>query len=211
MPLLMIENTGAPPLEQALEVPGGEVRAFSVGKGQLLAVTDIEGGQPAALFATSNEDPGQFLSPHHTRVFSNSFMLRLGMRLVTNYRRPAMVLSISPAHLSHDLLVPMTEGAPTDGAEGLRVRVAEAFHAAGVTPLKIADPVNLFLDVVLGLDGSLTPNGVSSQAGDSVVFRVVMDMVVAIAAPQRDERLWTRVAPGPIGVQVRNEVAHLAI
>ena len=48
-----------------------------------------------------------FLSPHHTRVFSNSFMLRLGMRLVTNKRRPVLVLGSVAPHLRHDLLMPL--------------------------------------------------------------------------------------------------------
>lgn len=214
MPLLMIEPEAGPmPPTGSLVVAGGTFAAIRAAKGQFLAVTDIEGGQPAALFAAMLDDPGQVLSPHHTRVFSNSFLLRLGMRLVTNRRRPAMVLGVSPAHLKHDLLMPVTEAATAGeegGADAVRAKVAAAFRSAGIEPMKLADPVNLFLDVAVNTDGSLAPRGVSSRAGDTVVFRVVRDMVAVVGAPHADPLLWTREAPGPIAVRTCNQLADLA-
>lgn len=214
MPLLLIEpDAGPPPPCESLVVEGGSFTAIRAAKGQFLAVTDLEGGQAAALFAAMLDDPGQVLSPHHTRVFSNSFMLRLGMRLVTNRRRPAMVLGVSEAHLKHDLLMPVTEaGTAGDegGADAVRAKVDAAFRLAGLVPQKIADPVNLFLDVAVNTDGSLAPRGVSSRPGDTVVFRVVRDMVAVVGAPQADPLLWNRSAPGPIAVRTCNELADLA-
>src|SRR5438270_7174268 len=104
MPLLMIEpDAGPAPEERDVIIEGGAVAAFPVTRGQMLAITDLEGGQPAGLFGVAADDEGHVLSPHHTRVFSNSFLLRLGMRLVTNRRRPVMVLGRSAPHLKHDL------------------------------------------------------------------------------------------------------------
>lgn len=215
MPLLMIEpSTAALPAELDVLVEGGSIVAFPVATGQLLAIKDVEGGQPAGLFAVAASDPGHVLSPHHTRVFSNSFLLRLGMRLVTNRRRPAMVLGVSTAHLMHDLLTPLTEASlngPTGGADVFRTKLRQAFRSQNVEPAKIADPINLFLDVAVGLDGVLHANGVSSNAGDTVVFRVVMDMIVAVAAPHADPELWNRPKPGSIAVQVRNKLAHISL
>lgn len=214
MPLLMIEPESAPfPEERDLVVPGGEVAAFRVSKGQMLAITDLDGGQPAGLFGVAANDLEQVLSPHHTRVFSNSFVLTLGMRLVSNRRRPMMVLGRSEPHLKHDLLMPLTEASrhgEEGGGDAVRAKVAGAFAAAGCKPRKLADPINLFLDVGVGLDGALMPNGVSSKAADAIAFRVVMDAVLVVAAPASDPQLWTRTEPGPIGVRVRNEVAGLA-
>lgn len=213
MPLAMIEKETAPPApEQDLMVPGGEARSLTVRQGQLLAIRDVEGGQPAGLFAAVLTDPRLVLSPHHTRVFSNSFMLRLGMRLVTNKRRPVMVLGVSAPHLRHDLLMPLTEASvhgETGGADALRGKVASAFRAGGLEPAKLADPINLFLDIAVGNDVSLVPRGVSSRPGDVVVFRVIADLVIVVAAPFADPKLWDRATPGPIAVRVRNEVADL--
>lgn len=211
MPLLMIEPENAPPPpETDCVVAGGGMQAVLVRRGQLLAIRDVEGGQPAGLFAASLDDPSAVLSPHHTRVFSNSFMLRLGMRLVTNKRRPAMVLGVSPPHLRHDLLLPLAVPAPggtVSRAHALRDDLAASFSSVGLSPAKLADPVNLFLDVAVGVDGRLTPRGASSRAGDAVLFRVVMDLAVVVAAPSPDPLLWARSRPGQIAVRVRNEVA----
>ena len=213
MPLLMIEPAAAPlPPEAGMSVPGGSARAVRVATGQLLAIRDEEGGQPAALFAVTQASPALFLSPHHTRVFSNSFMLRLGMRLVTNKRRPVMVLGVSAEHLRHDLLMPVTEAAANGeigGADRVRDKVAEAYATIGARLERIADPVNLFLDVGVGADGSLAPRGASSRAGDTVVFRAVADLAVVVAAPHADPRLWSRPSPGPLSVRVRNELHDL--
>lgn len=214
MPLLMIEENAEPlPPPADLTVAGGSAAAVIVRAGQLLAIRDREGGQPAGLFAVSLDDPELFLSPHHTRVFSNSFLLRLGMRLVSNHRRAMMVLGVSASHLRHDLLMPLTEAArhgDIGGGDHAKSKVRNALLDVGCRPAKIADPVNLFLDVAVNLDGSLSPQGVSSQAGDTVVFRVVADLAVAVLAPHPDPRLWNRPQPGPIAIRVRNEVADLA-
>jgi len=195
------------PSERSLRVARGTVESFPVAQGQLLTITDVEGGQPAALFGVSVVDMRHFLSPHHTRVFSNSFLLRLGMRLVTNRRRPAMVLGRdSVGH--NDLLMPITEtgdGAIYMGAtERFKDKVRSAFARQNVELVRVPDPINVFLHVEVGSDGSLTPRGAASVAGSTVTFRVVMDLIVAIAAPDPDTRLWSRVASGPLSVHVHN-------
>lgn len=214
MPLLMVEPATAPlPPPADLVVAGGEAGAVIVRQGQLLGIRDVSGGQPAGLYAAVLADRELVLSPHHTRVFSNSFMLRLGMRLVSNRRRALMVLGVSAPHLRHDLLMPLTEAAvhgPLGGADRQRAKVAAAFAGVGASPAKAADPVNLFLDVGVGLDGALTPRGATSRVGDCVLLRVVADLAVAVSAPASDPRLWHRDEPGPIAVRVRNEVSDFA-
>src|SRR5260221_2577020 len=81
--LLLKTATLSLPPERELAVAGGAVETFPVAAGQLLTISDVAGGQPAALFAVAVDDPRHFVSPHHTRVVSNSFLLRLGLRLVT--------------------------------------------------------------------------------------------------------------------------------
>ena len=155
MPLLMIDPAPRRFRPKATSWwPAAAAAGIRVAAGQLLAIRDIEGGQPAALFALTAASPSLFLSPHHTRVFSNSFMLRLGMRLVTNKRRPVMVLGVSrrappprPADAAHRSLGRTARpAAPT----GCATRSVAAYRSARRQPApKIADPVNLFLDVAV--------------------------------------------------------------
>lgn len=213
MPLLMIDAEKPPfPDEADVVVTGGAVATARVARGQLLAIRDVDGGQPAGLFAVVAGGTNLFLSPHHTRVFSNSFKLRLGMRLVTNKRRPVLVLGVSADHLRHDLLMPLTEASiagEEGGADHVRRKVRAAFAEEGVALEKAPDPVNLFLDVGVEGDGRLAPRGVSSRPGDTVVFRAVADLVVAVASPHADRRLWSRAQPGTIAIRTRNHLDSL--
>ena len=205
--LLMKRPALALPNEASMSLSGGAVLAFPVAQGQLLTIVDIDGGQPAALFGISVADTAHFISPHHTRVFSNSFVLRLGMRLVTNRRRPAMVLGRDTAG-AHDLLMPISEAGDGSSYEGsvdrFKDKVRSAFARQNVELVRVPDPINLFLNVGVASDGSLQPRGASSASGSSVTLRVVMDLIVAVAAPRADDRLWSRGASGPLAIHVHN-------
>jgi uncharacterized protein len=207
--LLMKEPSLTVPPENGIEVTGGTVSAFPVAKGQLLTVKDIDGGQPASLFGVTVADTRHFLSPHHTRVFSNSFILRLGMRVVTNRRRPAMVLGRDTGG-AHDLLMPISEardGSAYIGAtDRFKDKVRAAFAKCRVDLVRVPDPINLFLNVSVVGDGKLVPQGVASKAGSLATFRVLMDLIVAVAAPITDERLWSKPRPSAIDVRVHNHV-----
>ena len=209
MPLLMKAPDGGPlPPETEFAVGADRAAAVVARRGQLLTVTDLEGRQPAALFAVTLADPREFLSPHHTRVFSNSFMLRLGMRLVTNRRRPILVLGKDTVE-SNDLLFPAVDGDYLSrhghpGRGGAVENAARAFADAGVVPPKLPDPVNLFLNVGLHTDGSLVPGPLRSRAGDHVTFRVVIDATFVVATTARDAGHWNEGASTPLGVRVHN-------
>lgn len=187
MLLLMKElDDAAPPPELALTVPHGQAVAFPAGRGQLLTVTDLEGGHPIGLFAWTMGDPAEFLSPHHTRVFSNSYILTLGMRLMTNRRRPMLVLGRDTVG-HHDLLMPASDGASLAAAglgsdngcmEALRAAVGRTdFH-----PPKWPDPVNLFVDVAVCTDGRLVVGPPPSRPGDHVTCRILIDGLFVVAA-----------------------------
>ena len=209
MPLLMKTPDEAPlPRETELVVGADRAGAVVARRGQLLTVTDLEGRQPAALFAVTLADPREFLSPHHTRVFSNSFMLRLGMRLVTNRRRPILVLGRDTVD-SNDLLFPAVDGDYLarhghSGRTGAVENALRAFTDAGVEPPKLPDPVNLFLNIGLKADGALVPGPLRSRAGDQVTFRVVIDATFVVATTARDVGHWSEGASTPIGVRVHN-------
>jgi len=205
--LLMKRPSLSMPAEQHARIETGAVAAFPLLQGQLLTIVDERGGQPAALFGIDAEDSRHFVSPHHTRVFSNSFVLALGMRIVTNRRRPAMVLGRDTVG-RHDLLMPVTEAGDGTDYEGASERFKDKVRATlarqCVDLVRVPDPINLFLDVAVGSDGSLTPKGVASTASARVMFRVVMDLIVVVAAPLPDDKLWRRSASGVLAVHVHN-------
>jgi uncharacterized protein len=120
MPLLMIESVGEPlPPGDDVPVPSGGAAAVLVRQGQLLSIETMVPRQVAGLFAWTAADSGEWLSPHHTRVFGGTFELRMGMRLVTNRRRPVFVVG-RDSFRRHDVLLPASEASVA--AVGMAVR-----------------------------------------------------------------------------------------
>lgn len=178
------ENT-ARPLAAPVDIAAGSVGSIRVLRGQLLRITAMGDGAVASLFGFSVEDPAVWLSVHHTRVFSNSYLLGSGMRMVTNRRRPMMVLGKDRVK-RHDLLLPASTRAflaekGYDG-EGCIEAVSAELARRGMSVPKLPDPINLFMHVRLTRDGRIVPETNLTQAGDSVTCRVVMDTHFIVSA-----------------------------
>jgi uncharacterized protein len=209
MPLMMIAPTDAAlPSEREIIVDHGTVGAVPVKQGQLMTITDIGGGQPVQLYAYTDASPAEFLSPHHTRVFSNSYRLSQGMRMVTNRRRPLMVLGKDTGR-RHDLLMPGSTDASLSaigliGETGACEQFRQAVAREGLNPVKFPDPINLFLDVSIDTNGAITPHDLQHPAGTHVTCRVVIDAMLFVGACASDLGIEQR--RGPVKVEIRNEL-----
>lgn len=185
--LLMKEatDTRAPLPMQSVTVPAASAGSILVKRGQLLRITALEDGAVASLFGFSEAEPTVHLSVHHTRVFSNSYVLGAGMRLVNNRRRPVMVLGKDSVG-QHDLLMPASTTAflAANGYAGqpgcVESLVAELQRLNRQQP-KLPDPINLFVHVQLDQQGTLTPLPNTVKAGDSVTCRVVLDTLFVVS------------------------------
>lgn len=186
--LLMRENyqeSAVRTLAEPVQVAAGSIGSIRVLRGQLLRITAQGDGAVASLFGFSLADPAVWLSVHHTRVFSNSYLLGSGMRLVNNRRRPMMVLGKDSVK-RHDLLLPASttaflaeRGYPGEGClNALRGELARL----GMLVPKLPDPINLFMHVKLTREGEILPETNLTQAGDSITCRVVMDTQFIVSA-----------------------------
>lgn len=179
------EEHTARPLAAPVTVAAGGVGSIQVLRGQLLRISALESGAVASLFGFSLADPAIWLSVHHTRVFSNSYLLGSGMRLVNNRRRPVMVLGKDSVK-RHDLLLPASTRAflASQGYqdEGCVEAVRDELARLGITAPKLPDPINLFMHVRLTQAGALLPEPNLTRAGDAVTCRVTMDMQFIVSA-----------------------------
>ncbi|MFC7779368.1 urea carboxylase-associated family protein [Pantoea sp. GCM10028869] len=179
------EETAVRTLAEPVQVAAGSIGSIRVLRGQLLRITAQGDGAVASLFGFSLADPAVWLSVHHTRVFSNSYLLGSGMRLVNNRRRPMMVLGKDSVK-RHDLLLPASttaflaeRGYPGEGClNALRGELARL----GMVVPKLPDPINLFMHVKLTREGEILPETNLTQAGDSITCRVVMDTQFIVSA-----------------------------
>lgn len=201
MPLLMVApDSGPPPPEADITVNGRSAGLVEVRRGQLLSIEAPSGGQVAALFAWTAADASEWLSPHHVRVFGGSFTLRMGMRMVTNRRRPMFVIGRDSLR-RHDLLLPASEPAVEF--------VKSALGAAGITVPRIPDPVNLFLDARLGSDGSIDVRRCPARPSERVTMRVLIDAHVTVASGPTMIPEASASPPRPLRVRVINHVEDL--
>lgn len=179
------EETASRTLAEPVQVAPGSIGSIRVLRGQLLRITAQGDGAVASLFGFSLADPAVWLSVHHTRVFSNSYLLGSGMRLVNNRRRPMMVLGKDSVK-RHDLLLPASttaflreRGYQGEGClDALRVELARL----GMVVPKLPDPINLFMHVKLTREGDILPETNLTKAGDSITCRVVMDTQFIVSA-----------------------------
>lgn len=171
---------------QTIAVPAGESRAIEVKAGQILRIEAKEPGAVASMFGFSRVNADVYMSVHHTRVFSNSYVLQAGMRIVSNRRRAMMVLGKDSSG-KHDLLLPASTNAYLAeqgyvGQTGCVESVGAVIDTLGLRPPKMPDPINLFMHAALHRDGRIEPLPNTTRAGDFVACRVVTDMVFIVSA-----------------------------
>ena len=186
MLLLKEKSTSLPQPPTRVAVPAGGSRAIEVRQGQILRIEAKERGAVASMFGFNRANSDLFMSVHHTRVFSNSYLLRAGMRIVTNRRRAVMVLGKDTSG-RHDMLLPASTSAFLQakgyaGQTGCVESVSAVIEATGLTPPKFPDPINLFMNVELHQNGRIEPLPNTTRAGDFVACRVVVDTVFIVSA-----------------------------
>ena len=178
-------------------VPAKTGRAIRVNRGQFVRVTDLAGQQVGDLFAFAGSE---YLSASHTRMATNSIFPAVGQAFVTNRRRPILTLVEDDSPGFHDLLMAACDPARYElldapdhpsCADNLTTALAELGRRIPVVP----QPVNVFMRVPIGADGSLESLPAATKPGDSITFRAELDCVVAVSACPMD-LTWLN-GPGP--------------
>ena len=196
-----------------VEVPGGAGRAVRVRAGELVRVVDVGGGQVGDVFAFAADGSGEHHSDEHhsaahTRAATSRLFPAAGEPFVTDRRRPILTLvaDTSPGH--HDMLIAACDpqryaqlGVPDHRscATNLREALAAVGHPyTGPTP----QPINVFMRIPVGADGSLSWLPATTAAGDAITFRAELDAVVAVSSCPQDVVGINRGAPSPLAVEV---------
>lgn len=181
--------TAAP---RIVEVPAREGRAVVVERGQRFRVVDVEGGQVADLFAFAAADVGEFHSAEHTRVHVGRIFPRPGEQFVTNKRRPILTFERDGSPGVHDMLCAACDparyvllgvnGRHASCQENLLGAMAELGHEG----VEVPQPINLFMNTPVREDGSIVWLPSPTSAGDHVVLRAELDLVLVVSACPQD-------------------------
>jgi uncharacterized protein YcgI (DUF1989 family) len=161
---------------------------LTVRKGQFLKIIDPKGEQVSDLTAFSLDDKAEWLSSGRTIDYANKIYLTTGNVLYSNRSRPMLTI-VEDTVGRHDFL--LTPCSPETFQiiynnheyhpscfENLHTNLAQF----GITPDMIPTTLNVFMNVVVQETGELRIDPPPSKAGDYIVFRAEMDLILGITA-----------------------------
>ncbi len=178
-------------------IPARSGKAAVVEAGQRIRVINTHGQQVVDTWAFRRDELTEFMSMEHSRTFLSRIMARVGDSMVTNHRRPILTLVEDTTVEGdsagiHDTLLAACDRYRYEllGCEGYHDNCTDNLAAAlaelGLTPPETPSPWNLFMNIPVASDGTVSFQAPVSRPGDSVTLRAEMDCVVAFSACPQD-------------------------
>jgi uncharacterized protein YcgI (DUF1989 family) len=161
---------------------------FEVRAGQRVRIIDPQGEQVSDLVSFARDDLREWLSSGRTIDYANTIYLTAGHVLYSNRSRPMWTI-VDDTVGRHDFL--LTPCSPdtfriiygnTAPHPSCFANLVQHLAPFGVEPDMIPTTFNIFMNVEVGTTGELTIGPPKSRAGDYIVLRAEMDMVVGVTA-----------------------------
>lgn len=170
-------------------IPPRSGTAFELAKGASLTVVDPEGSQVSDLLAYNAQDVREVISNGRTFDYEETLHLSTGNRLWSNRSNP-MLSIVEDTVRRHDfLLTPCSTATfahfyPDKPVHrGCFGNLAEALEPYGIGPDDIPTAFNVFMNVpVDGESGLIAVKPPVSKAGDRIVLRAEMDLIIGLTA-----------------------------
>jgi uncharacterized protein YcgI (DUF1989 family) len=162
--------------------------AFELRAGQQLRVIDLEGEQVADLVAFNAADKSEWLSSGRSIDYANRIYLTKNDLLYSNRSRPMFTIVEDDVGRHDFLLTPCSPETfqiiykNNDPHPSCFGNLASHLARFGIGPDSIPTTLNIFMNVEIGEDGSLSILPPRSKAGDSIVLRAEMDLIVGLTA-----------------------------
>lgn len=161
---------------------------FILEKGQCLRLIDPQGEQVSDLVAFSQDDPREWLSSGRSIDYANTIVLTTGHVLYSNRSNPMFTLQEDKVGRHDFLLTPCSPETfqiiydnhdPHPSCFG---NLAKNLEPLGILPDMIPTTFNVFMNVLVGPDGTLTIGPPLSRPGDYLDLRAEMDLIVGVTA-----------------------------
>ena len=162
--------------------------AFELKAGQTLRVIDIAGEQVADLTAFARADTSEWLSSGRSIDYANTIYLTKGHILYSNRSRPMFTIVDDDVGRHDFLLTPCSRETfeiiykNTEYHPSCFENLWRNLGEFGIAPDAIPTTLNIFMNVEVGSDGTLSILPPRSRAGDAIVLRAEMDLIVGLTA-----------------------------
>ena len=163
-----------------------------VSKGESIRVVNTHGQQVVDTWAFRRDDLAEFMSMEHTRTSLGRIIPTVGQSMVTNRRRPVLTLLEDTSGGIHDTLLAACDRYRYEllGCEEYHDNCTDNLSAAlaelGLIPPETPSPWNLFMNIPVAPDGSVSFEPPVSRPGDHLTLRAEMDCVVVFSACPQD-------------------------
>lgn len=189
---------------EKIYIPAGRGRGAHVKAGEHFRIVDIEGQQVADMIAFCEKDMDEVFSPGHTRSCQNSMEIKKGDKLYSNKRTPLMEI-VEDTVGKHDMVVPCCD--PERFTRDYKVEhrscqdnLIEGLDLLGIKidRLKLPEAVNIFMNNIVGEDGSITTYEPEHPAGSYIEFEALEDLIVVVSACPQDLSPCNAYNPTPM-------------
>lgn len=198
---------GQPRLSLVLEPVSG--KALPVYAGEVLRISQIDGGQCVDFNAFNLHDYKEHMAAGHSRIAG--FRLGQGNTLFTNppHFRPLLHISHMPATCVTDTLAPRCHTVLYERQFGFQFHtncqdtIAEAIREFGLTPDDVHDSFNMFMNTGWDARGRWWIEWNTGQAGDHVDLLACIDtLAVPVVCGSGDVQLTSNFFLKPVQVAV---------
>ena len=173
-------------------IPARKGKAARLAAGQTVKVINTPGSQVVDTWAFVYDDMTEFMSMEHSRSYMNRLTPKIGDTLVTNHRRPILMLVEDTSGEVHDTFIAACDRWRYEGlgVEGFHDSCEDNLHAAleeiGLKSAETPSPLNLFMNIPWDLQGKIDWKPPVSEPGSFVVLKAVIDCVVAFSSCPQD-------------------------
>ena len=175
-----------------ITIPARRGKAALLSRGQSVRVINTHGQQVVDTWAFRRDDLTEFMSMEHSRTSLGRIMPVVGQSIVTNHRRPILTLVEDTSGGIHDTLLAACDRYRYEllGCDGYHDNCTDNLEAAlaelGLRPPETPSPWNLFMNIPVAPDGSVSFQPPVCGPGDHVTLLAEMDCIVAFSACPQD-------------------------
>ena len=167
-------------------------KAARLKRGQTVRVINTYGQQVVDTWAFVDGDLSECMSMEHTRAWLSRIMPKAGDVFVTNHRRAILTMAADTSPGIHDGLIAACDRYRYEllGCQHYHDNCTDNLAAAmaelGLEPPETPSPLNLFMNIPVHADDSVTFEPPVSHPNDYVDLRAELDCIVAFSACPQD-------------------------